>query len=805
MKQLLLLSCLIAITSAAFGQGNVTGKVTNEKNKSVEFANILLLNAADSSLAKGDLSDSTGAYFFENINNGKYLISVSMVGYNQIYSPTFEVNNNTFTVPTLTFGKGVKLDEVEVVARRPFIELSANKLIVNVESSPTSAGDNALEVLRKSPGVQVDQNNNISLKGKQGVLIMIDGKQSYLSNAEIARMLESMPSSSINQIEIILNPSAKYEAEGNAGIINIKMKKDKNLGFNGNITLGGGYGKYPNGNGNFTFNYRQKKYNVFGNAGTWYEKGFQINNIIREVPFNGMTTKFDQISDRVHFSQGIYYRGGVDFFLTDKTTLGVLVNGNHGNWNFDATSNTNITGDNQEVFSLVQAINNGRSEWDNLTYNVNFKQEFDKGKELTVDADYSTYKSGNNSTYDNFYLDNNQQVATPYLLRSNNGSDISIMAFKADYSHPINDKISVETGVKSSFVTTDNLVIFENKDLNNIWNYDSLQSNAFEFKENINAAYVNYNQKFDKLSLQVGVRAEHTNNEGYSATLDSLLNRQYVSLFPNISLSHNIGKDHSLSYSYSRRIDRPSYEDLNPFSFFLDQYTFERGNPFLNPQFTHSFNTSYGYKQAAYLTASYGRTTGAMTDVIEQIDSLNLTFQTKINLATLDNVSINLSTPIPIQKWWMARVNLSANYNSFKSEYVGGTIDNQQWSFNAYMANYFTIRKGTTAEISGWYQSESLFGIINILPMYAVNVGFSQTVLDGKGTIKLSGNDIFNTQKFRGVIQQDNVNANINNKWQTRRFSASFTYRFGNSQVKPARRRETATDEERKRAGSDGN
>jgi hypothetical protein len=802
MRNLFLISLLMAMSFAAFSQGSVKGKVTDKKNQSVEFANVLLLNAADSSLAKGDLSDSSGTYYFENIKNGKYLIFVSMVGYNQIYSAPFNLDKGTFVVPTFTFGEGIKLDEIEVVAKRPFIELSANKLIVNVESSPTSAGDNALEVLRKSPGVQVDENNNIALKGKQGVLIMIDGKRSYLSNTEVARMLESMPSSSINQIEIILNPSAKYDAEGNAGIINIKMKKDKNLGFNGNITLGGSYGKYPGSNGNFTFNYRQKKFNVFGNVGSWYNKGFQINNIEREVPYNGLVTKFDQISDRINYSQGLYYRGGVDFFLSDKTTLGVLVNANHGNWNFESMTNTNISGDNQAPFSLVQAMNAGRSEWDNLTYNVNFKQDFGEGKELTVDADYSTYKSGNNSTYDNFYFNNNQEVATPYLLRSNNNSDIQIMAFKADYSHPISDKISMEAGLKSSFVTTDNAVVFENKDLNNVWNYDSLQSNTFEFQENINAAYVNYNQIFDKMTLQIGVRAENTNNQGYSATLDSSLSRQYVSLFPNISLSHNIGKDHSLSYSYSRRIDRPSYEDLNPFAFFLDQYTFEKGNPFLNPQFTHSFNTSYGYKQTAFLTASYGRTTGAMTDVIEQIDSLNLTFQTKINLATLDNVSINLSTPIPIQKWWTARVNLSANYNSFKSEYVGGTIDNQQWSFNAYMANYFTIRKGTMIELSGWYQSRSLFGIIEILPMYAVNFGFSQTVLDGKGTIKLSGNDIFNMQQFRGVIQQDNLNLKIGNKWQSQQFSASFTYRFGNDQVKPSRRRETATDEERKRASN---
>lgn len=805
MRQTFLFSLLILLTSSIFAQGKITGKVQDENQNPLEFANILLLNAADSSLAKGDLSDSTGAYIFDNIPAGKYLISASMVGYGSIYSTTFEVGKTSVNVPILEFGAGTRLTEVEVTAKRPFIELSANKIIVNVESSPTSAGDNALEVLRKSPGVQVDDNNNISLKGKQGVLIMIDDKRSYLSNSEIARMLESMPANSIYQIEIILNPSAKHDAEGNAGIINIKMKKDKNLGFNGNINVGAGYGKFGGTDGNFTFNYRQKKFNIFGNIGSWYNKGYQINEINRSVPFNGLTTNFEGRTDRENYSQGVYYRGGVDFFLTDKTTLGVLVNGNHGNWNFESIANTNISGDNQADFSLVQANNQGKSTWDNLTYNINFKQEFGAGKKLTIDADYSTYNSGNNSTYFNYYFNNGQEVVNPYLLRSNNDSDLDIWAFKADYSHPISDKISVEAGLKSSFVGTDNGVLFEVQDTAGNWAKDIGQSNEFDFNENINAAYLNYSQQFEKFSLQVGIRAEQTRNDGYSATLDSTLNREYVSLFPNISLSHQLGEDHSLSYSYSRRIDRPSYEDLNPFTFFLDQYTFERGNPFLNPQFTHSLNASYGFKQAAFLTLSYGHTDDAMADIIEQNDSSNQTFQTKANLATLDNVSINLSSPIPVQKWWMMRVNLSANYNSFISEYSGGFIDNSQWSFNAYLANSFTIRKGTTAEISGWYQSKSIFSMIEILPMYSVNIGFSQTVLDGKGTLRLSGNDVFNIQQFRGVIHQDNINASINNKWQTRRFSLSFTYRFGNSQVKAARQRNTATDEERERASGGNN
>jgi hypothetical protein len=780
MRQLLLFSLLILLSSNTFAQSTITGKIQDENQNGLEFANVLLLNAADSSLKKGDLSDSTGAYIFENIPAGKYLIAASMVGYGNIYSTTFDFGTSSINIPILAFGAGTRLTEIEVTAKRPFIELSANKIIINVESSPTSAGDNALEVLRKSPGVQVDDNNNISLKGKQGVLIMIDDKRSYLSNSEVARMLESMPANSINQIEIILNPSAKYDAEGNAGIINIKMKKDKNLGFNGNVNLSGGYGKFGNTSGNFTFNYRQKGFNVFGNVGSWYNKGFQINNINRNIPFNGLTTTFNARTDREHFSQGVYYRGGVDFFLTEKTTLGVLVNGNHGNWNFESISNTNISGDNQADFSLVRAENQGKSTWDNLTYNINFKQEFEGGKKLTFDADYSTYDSGNNSTYDNFYFNNGQEVAIPYFLRSNDASDIDILAFKADYSHPISDKVSLEAGLKSSFVSTDNAVVFEEQDLIGNWSKDTMQSNEFDFNENINAAYLNYSQQFEKFSLQVGIRAEQTRNEGYSATADSSFSRQYLNLFPNVSLSHQIGKDHSLSYSYSRRIDRPSYEDLNPFTFFLDQYTFERGNPFLNPQFTHSGNVSYGFKQAAFLTVSYGHTDDAMADIIEQDDSLNTTFQTKANLATLDNISINLSSPIPIKKWWMMRANLSANYNSFESEYSGGFIDNSQWTFNGYLANYFTIRKGMTAEVSGWYQSRSLFSLVEILPMYAVNIGFSQTVLDGKGTIKFSGNDVFNMQEFRGVIQQDNVDATLNNKWQTRRFSVSFTYRFGN-------------------------
>ena len=817
MKNHLLSLCFVmfCFASTTFGQGTISGKITSSTNQSLDYVNVLLLNAKDSSLAKGTITDSTGQYLFENIEDGEYLVNGSMIGYQNAYSIPFVISptRRTINIPTLSLTEGgVDIGEVTVTAQKPFIEMRADKLIVNVESSAVLAGNTALEVLRKSPGVIVDNDNNITLKGRQGVLVQIDGKQTYLSTEEVARMLENMPASSMESIEIINNPSAKYDAAGNAGIINIKMKRDKNLGFNGNIKLGGGLGLYtePFGplhkaNGNLRFNYRQKKFNAYGSYNYWTSEGWNTINLTRNINFNNETTTFTQENGRTNGGNSQQYTGGVDFFVSDKTTVGVLAQGRFGTWNElsdTANSITRITGYNASDFSSVKAGNVSQNTWNSYTFNGNVKHDFGKGKTLTVDADYSQFFNRSNSDYLNFFLNGAGAIVDENPLMSNDRSDVTIMAGKVDYSHPVNENTNLEMGAKSSIVTTDNEVIFKKNEDGN-WVIDNNQSNNFIYKEDIHAAYLNFNTKVKEISIQGGLRAEYTNSLGESVTLDTSVSRGYLNFFPSISMSHQAGKDHSFSYSYSRRIDRPTYQDLNPFMYFLDQYTFERGNPLLRPQLTNSLSATYGFKNAAYATLSYSRTNDAMTEIIRQDDSLQLTFQTEENIAQFDNFSINLSSPIPVTKWWMVRMNLTAFYNKFYSEYSAeSVIDRTSWATNAYVSNNFTIKKGVRAELSGNYQSPMNYGIIDMKAQWGIDAGLNMSVLDGKGRISFNVNDIFNTRRFGGTIRQGNVDATINNKWESRRVFVSFSYNFGNNEVKPNRRRRTATSDEQNRVNS---
>lgn len=803
----LTLFTLLLISQHSWAQSaeksQVIGKVMDKAGKPLDFTNVLLLNPKDSSLLKGSITDSTGAYIFEMVDKGSYLVSATLVGYNALYYGPFEVAKagSQIEIPTLQLEDGLALKEVTVTAQKPFIEMQNDKIVMNVENSPVAAGNSALELLQKAPGVMYDQNNRaLSLKGKQGVLVMIDGKQSYLSTEEVIRMLESMPANNIEKIEIIHNPSAKYDAAGNAGIINIRLKKDKNLGFNGSVSLGAGYWENPTANGSLQLNYRRQKFNVFGNYSYNFREQFNNMNIYRSIPFEGSKSVFDQDNSRIFTLHANNFKAGVDYYLTKKTTVGVLFSGNSGDWADKSNILTQITGVNPEPFSQVRANTNTREDWDNFTYNVNFRHSLnDKGAEITFDADYSRFENPSIQNSNNYFFNNeNAEVATPNLLRSNSFSGVTIKALKADMTHALKGGINLEAGLKSSFVETDNNVKFV-RNLNNDWVIDTNLTNQFLYKENINAGYVNANKQFKGFSVQAGLRAEYTISDGRSVTLDEQVKRDYLNLFPSISLSQTINKDHSLSYSYSRRIDRPSYQDLNPFTFFLDQYTFGKGNPFLRPQYTNSFAINYGFKQSFVVTASYSKTDDAMTEILEQDDAKRTTYQTRANFAEFENYSLNVSAPIKITDWWTARLNVSGFMNHFQTTISTGKVDNQQLSYNAYMSQSFTMTKTFRAELSGWYNSPNVYGLFEAQQQYAIDFGLFKTLLKGKANLKLNISDIFFTNRWNVKIQQDNIDARVKGNFESRRVNLNFTYNFGNAEMKPTRQRRTATEEEQSR------
>ncbi|AUD01531.1 outer membrane beta-barrel protein [Spirosoma pollinicola] len=822
MKTFLSFSILILLAlSTAFGQvltrGTVNGQVGSVAGKPLEFTTMMLLKANDSTLVKGAISDVDGKYTFENVGAGNYLIAAQQIGYRKTYSAPFAVDETHPAVfmPAITMSDETKnLTEVKVIATKPFIEQQVDRTVMNVENSIVSSGNTALEVLEKAPGVTIDrQNDQIQLKGKAGVIVYIDGKQTYLSQQEVSNLLKNTPSDNIATIEIITNPGSKYDAAGNSGIINIKMKKNKNFGTNGTFIIGTGYGwvksltgardDLPKFNTSLNLNHREGKLNVFGNYSYVNRQSAQSNEINRAIPFNGKTTYFDQYSFRPNQFAGHSYKGGLDYFINQKSTIGVLVNGFSNDWRSAGQNNTFISDQNRVLTSRPTTKTDAREFMSNLTGNINYKYDFDgKGHEWTVDADYVHYGGKNSNNLSTIYYNPDNTLNRPNQdVRNNMPSTINIMAFKTDYVRPLKNGSKLETGLKSSFVNADNNTIYDTlQQENRTWLFDVSRSNQFKYTENINAAYINYAGKFGKLKVQTGLRAEHTHSTGTSVTLNQTVDRNYLNLFPTVFLSRQLDTNSVLNLSYSRRIDRPDYQNLNPFVFYLDPYTYQKGNPFLRPQYTNSVELTHVYKGAISTTLGFSRTTDFINqETPRQIAAQNITYVTPENLGHMDNLSLNVSFPVPITKWWRMQNNINSYYQNYQTVYSETPYQVKLVAFNLYSSNNFTLSKTLSAEVSGWYNSASQYGFYRARPMGAFSVGVQKKVMDGKGNIKLNVNDPFWLNHFSGRAAVQDIDFRVASRWESRRIMLTFTYRFGNQNVKGARDRNSATSAEQNR------
>ncbi|WP_374166156.1 TonB-dependent receptor domain-containing protein [Arcticibacter sp. MXS-1] len=799
---LLFLTSSISLLGQPLGQ--VVGKVTDQQATAIEYATVTLLSAKDSSLVKTVVTDEKGAYTFNAISQGRYLIAVSSVGYKRFKSTPFELKSaaQQFHVePVKLIAESKNLKEVSVTAQKPFIERKADKLIVNVENSSVAVGSTALEVLQKAPGVSVDKDDNIALKGRQGVLIMVDGKQTYMSNADLANLLRNMQSNEIESIEIINNPSAKYEAAGKSGIINIKLKKNKNYGTNGTFTAGAGYGKNYKSNAGLTLNNRSKKINLFGNYNYSNNKRFQDMQIDRISAGSRGDTYFYQEGGSNRKNANNNFKAGVDYFINKNNTLGALVTGYINNGGELYSNNTIIGAAWGSKDSSVVSANDGDYKYRNLSYNLNFKSVLDtSGQELTVDLDYSNYYGNDKTLYDNtYYYTGAPNLTTPELLRNRTPSRIHVYALKADYSYPLKKGMKIETGIKSSFVKTDNDFQF-NRFRNDLWQNDPTRSNHFIYDENIHAAYINYRLEMKKTTIQAGLRGEQTSSRGNLVTTDSVVKRTYFNLFPSAVISRELSKNHDIGLSYSRRINRPSYDALNPFEYYLDKYTYNQGNPFLNPEYTDAFELSYTFKKAYTLSLGYNITSDVIAEVLLPNAQKQALYQTNKNLAKQTGYNATLSAPFSFSKWWSSNTNINVFYLGFNSPDLNGQkLDNGKTVFQFYSGHNFKAGKTTSLEVSGDYQSALIYGTFRISPQYGIDAGINQSLNNKKVNLKLAVNDIFNTRKQTVTSAYPGLNYSLHQKNETQVVRLSLSYRFGRNEIKPSRNRSTGLESETNR------
>ncbi|MBK9958891.1 MAG: TonB-dependent receptor [Chitinophagaceae bacterium] len=789
----------------------ISGSIKKDASEAASSATIALLKNSDSTILKYAIVKKDGNFELINIAAGIYLLKASHIGYKTLYVPVDFQSTDLLLKPIVLKKEETNLAGVTVSSAKPIIEVKADKTILNVEGTINATGNDGLELLRKSPGVMIDKDDNISLAGKNGVNVYIDGKPSPLSGADLTNYLKSLQSSQMESIEIITNPSAKYDAAGNAGIINIKLKKNKTFGTNGNFNAGFNQGFYPKFNAGLGLNHRNKNINVFGT--------YNYNNGKSRMQINSRKEQLDTLfvqNNVMNFKNNTHgFKVGADYFLNKKSTIGAVVNGNFSDMEFTTSGPMYFT----EISSgtqvkVMNATNDNKMPRNDVNANLNYRFSAG-GKEFSVDADYGFYNIKSDQYQPNFYYDGTGTVETNRAIYNMVApTNIDIATLKSDYEQDFKGgKLGI--GGKTSFVKTNNN--FKSYNVFTTGNVlDTGKSNKFDYKENINALYVNYARQYKKgFMVQLGLRAENTNLTGTSngyrwdtnswEKYDTTFKRNYTGLFPSAAVTFNKNPMKQWTFSYSRRIDRPAYQDLNPFEFRLNEYSYMKGNTDLRPQYTNSFGVTNVYKYKLTTSFNYSHVKDIFARVPDTTDKTK-GFLTKKNLATQDIFALNISYPFQYKKYSFFAT-LNSNYAHYQADFGGGdrNIDLKVFALTYYMQNSFKFGKGWTGELSGLYISPSVWqGTIKSDAMGMVDVGLQKTILKNTGNIKLVVSDIFKTMKWGGKSDFAGVSSTFNGHGELTQVKLNFSYRFGNSQVKAARQRKSAIEDENKRTQQSG-
>lgn len=755
--------------------------VTNEQQQPLEFAVVSLLSANNNSLVKTELTDNKGKVLLNNIAAGSYYCSISFTGH------------TTDTTDIITLAPGASkemaimlhaqsntLQNVTVQSVKPFVQFEQGKVIVNVDASPTNAGTSILDVLEKSPGVTVDKNGGISLKAKPGVLILIDGKQTYLSGADLNNLLSSMSSSQVDQIELMTNPSARYDASGNAGIINIKTKKNKQKGFNGSYAATYSQGRYPKANTSINLNYRSGKINSFLNYSYNYNRGYLDLYALRTY-FDDAGNKIavlDQPSMLNSKNDNHTLKTGLDFFVSPKTTLGIALTGILTKRKLNSEATATWLGPDGNIDSSIETLGTTDYRLTNGAVNLNMKHSFSKNQDLSIDVDWLYY-----DIHNQLYFSNSTLPSTDITDASNGDipSTLNILTGKADYTLQLPNNGKLDAGWKSSHISTGNLAAYDYYD-GNSWQPDYGKSNHFLYTEDILAFYSSVDQQLNQFTMQLGLRYENTsydaNQLGNPIRKDSAFTRKYDGFFPSGFITWQADSSNSFTFTAGRRIDRPPFQQLNPFVFIVNKYTYQTGNPYMKPQYSWNLELSHQYKNYLTTTLSYS----LIKDYFSQLfltDSVGILYYSQGNVGKASIAGLSLSTQVSPTKWWSLTAQALVNYKKLKG-YVWNDYESDIWQFNISANNQFKINDLYTAELSGFYTSPARNDLQEkLLPTGQLNIGLARPVLKKKGTLKFSFRDIFHTMVMEGNTDFEHAQEYFIIRRDTRVISLSFTYRFG--------------------------
>ncbi len=809
-KQIKLLFLFLIVCQLVLAQkpGTINLKMADEQQKPLDGVFVQLVKSKDSTMAQYAITAPNGTVEFTNVAKGKYIVYVSQTGFENYFSSPFVIDSTHLQVnlPDAVL-KATLLKEVTVVSKTPVIQHFADKTVVNVQESILAAAGSVFDVLQRSPGVMVDQNDNISLHGKANVMVMIDGRITPMSAGDLANMLRGMPAESVEKIEFITNPGAKYDANGTAGIINIVLKKDKRFGTNATVYAGYSQGIYPRTNDGFSFNDRTGKFNIFSSYNYSYRGSTNIigmhSNFYNGNNYTGGTIQNEYLKIATISNTA---RVGADFFASDKTTIGFIADGSVSGFNTAESTTTYV----YDSLNNSQSYNKTSSYSPNTTYNyagnLNLKHKFDStGRELLINLDYANYRNTADQTINTYYYNlDNSEASSPTALYGSLPGMLDIYSFKADYDGQLGKKGSLQAGIKSSYVKTDNSVNFYDG-ANSSAPVDTTQTNHFIYSENINAGYITYGRNISKASIQVGLRAEQTVAQGDQVTTGQEFSRNYLQLFPNISINDSLSANNQLGFSATRRIDRPTYQQLNPFSLYINPTFYLQGNPYLVPQSAYSFQLSDTYKENYTLAFTYTRTINPIITVIVPIAGRqNIIQQTEDNLGSSDYYGVNGTVACPITKWFTTTTFADAYFNHFNANLSSTPLNSTRFLYDINTDNIFTISKKITLDINGYYASGYDLGYLFIKPQGSVSIGIQKKILNNKGTIKLNASDILWTEITNGVTAFTGYNESIYVRRDTRTVGFSFTYHFGGTSTSQSVHSKGGAEDEKKRANTAG-
>lgn len=786
----LILFCLL--TSAALGQepfrGTLSGKVKSADRPVMEDVPVLLMAVKDSAFVANTYTDASGNFEFKQLAPNDYYLLLQYIGFEDYKSPLIriEANKPPAAVPDILLqAQDNQLQGVSVVAKKPLIEKLMDRTVVNVDAWISNAGSNALDVLKRSPGVQVSENGTISLQGKSGVTVFIDDKPTYLSGKELTDYLQSLPASALNTVELMANPPAKYDAAGNAGIINIRVKKSKVQGFKGNINLAATHGERFRSNNSANLDWNKGKLGLHANLVFNKTTTFQDLNLNRSYydPQGALSSTFFQHSNLVNNAIGPKIKLGMDYQLSKKSVLGLSVGG--FSWmNKDSTSNqSEIRNGQHELQQQVAAQSKTNRRFSNVSANINYQYKIDSnGRNLSFNADYLNYNSNLKNSLLNTIYDGNGNFLNQSDLRGYLPADINIFTTNGDYEQPLGKQSKLSLGYKVGMVITDNVADFKDQ-VNGVLLPNNEFSNHFKYRENINAAYVNYNTSAGRWGVQAGLRFENTLMNGHQLgnanRKDSTFNRNINSLFPTLYLSYKLdtADRHLMTFSYGRRINRPDYQDMNPFSYPLDRFTIYGGNPYLRPTFSNNLELSYTYNNRITGTLLYSLVTDVISETIEQNNGIFFSRPGNIGQQHMYGASMNVA--VNPFKFWTMNAYGEYIYNNFSADIYGQRLDNSGWFGSVNLNNQFELGKSWTAELSGMYTSRIYYAQFILIPTGSVNFGVSKKLLKNALNIRLNVNDAFYTNKMGGdIVGLEASSAYWRNWVDSRSVTLALTYNF---------------------------